>query len=183
MSFWGVGHLNIVQNNGPVGVVVSFGSQATFFEGARILGHGDVGIDVYGNSQAYFHGDNKIQGNGTDQDPARAGLRIDGNSEAFLRGGEISQNGGPALGLMNSSLDFANLSFRRNLGGNIYCDSSTYMDSDLTKSQATPAQGIVCQTPHYFGRHHDYQMAPPMLPDWSKQKARHDYYQKLIAKP
>lgn len=176
------GQLNIIQNNGPVGVVVSYGSQATFFEGIRIFGHTEVGVDVYGHSQAYFHGDDKIDGNGTGQAASRAGLRIDGDSEGLLRGSEFSQNGGPGiLALVNSSVDFAKLVFGQNQGGSVVCDSSSYMASDLSKSQQNPANGISCQTPHNFGNHRDYKMAAPHVPDVTKFKARHNYYQNLIA--
>jgi hypothetical protein len=177
------GQLNIIQNNGPVGVVVSYGSQATFFEGVRVLNHTEVGVDVYGHSQAYFHGDNKIDWNATGSAPSRAGLRVDGDSETLLRGSEFSNNGGPAiLALVNSSVDFANLVFGQNQGGSVVCDSSSYMASDLTKPQQNPSHGIYCQSPHNFGNHRDYTMGAPHIPDVSRLKARHDYYQKLIAK-
>lgn len=176
------GQLNIIQNNGPVGVVVSYGSQATFFEGARILNNTEVGVDVYGHSQAYFHGDDKVDGNGTGPVASRAGLRIDGDSEALLRGSEFSQNGGPAiLALVNSSVDFANVVFGQNQGGSVVCDSSSYMASDLSKSQQNPAHGISCQTPHNFGNHRHYKMAAPHVPDVTRLKAQHNYYQQLIA--
>jgi hypothetical protein len=176
------GQLNILQNNGPVGVVVSYGSQATFFESARILNHSEVGVDVYGHSQAYFSGDNKIQFNATGSAPSRAGLRVDGDSEALLRDGEISQNSGPGiLALVNSSVDFADLVFGQNEGGSVVCDSTSYMASDLSKSQQNPSHGIICQTPHNFGNHRNYKMAAPHVHDVTKLKAQHNYYQNLIA--
>ena len=184
-SFWGGnyvnGYPNILQNNGPVGVVVSYGSQATFYDSAQILNHTEVGVDVYGNSQAYFNLSNTLQGNGTNTNfTERAGLRVDGNSEAYLRGAKFLQNGGPAiLNLVNSSVDFAGLTFTQNSGGKVFCDSTSYMLTDLPKSQQNPAHGVACETPHSMGNHRSYAMSAPHMPDLSKLKAKHDYHVNL----
>jgi len=72
-----------------------------------ISDHASAGIDIYANSQAYFFGANKIQRNGGDAGPRSAAIRVDGNSEAFLRGGEVANNTGPGLlVLVNSSVAF-----------------------------------------------------------------------------
>jgi hypothetical protein len=163
-------------------VTVFRGSQATFWEGARILNHSDVGVDVFDNGQAFFAGDYIIQGNATSTDPTRAALRVDGNSQASLEGGQILQNGGPGiLVLVNSSVDFSKLVFGSNAGGLVVCDSSAYMVSDLSPAQANPSSGIMCRTPHNLGNHQRHRMAAPHVPDWSKQKARHNFYQKVLA--
>jgi parallel beta helix pectate lyase-like protein len=108
ISFWFAGYPNVIHSNGPVGVLVGFGSQATFFNSAQITGHSSAGVDVYANSQAYFSGANVVQSNGSSGDSRSAGIRVDGNSEAFLRGGDVSQNVGPGvLALINSSADFS----------------------------------------------------------------------------
>jgi len=91
----------------PVGVAVGVGSQATFFNSAQISGHTSAGVDLYANAQAISWA--RIPCKATDPAEMRQrGIRIDGNSQALLRGGQISGNAGPGvLVLVNSSADFA----------------------------------------------------------------------------
>jgi hypothetical protein len=172
----------LIQSNGSTGVSAAFGSQLTFYTGdagVQILNHKDVGIDVYANSQAYFYGDTTITHNGFSSNPSRAGLRIDGNSEAFLRGADISQNGGPGiLVLVSSSVDFSGVTFRSNGNGPIVCDSSAYMITDLTGTSAYPGASLPCKVPHNLGNHRHYDTAIH-VPDWSHSKAMEDKYSKL----
>ena len=104
--------LDIVRNNGPFGVSAGVGTQVTL-AGATITGHTGPAVDVYGHSQLLvnqFPGfpASQIMNNGTAGDPLSGAIRVDGNSEALLRGANISQNNGPAiLALVNSSVDFA----------------------------------------------------------------------------
>jgi hypothetical protein len=182
ISFWFGGQQNIIQGNGPVGVLAGLGSQVTFFNSAQISGHSSAGVDLYANSQAYFSGANTVQGNGSSADPRSAGVRVDGNSEAFVRGGQISGNVGPALlALVNSSVDFSGVSFSSN-GGVITCDSSSTMVSDLAGPNSTPSAGVLCRTPHGLGNR-QVTKTQPAMPDWSAQKAQHDRYAKLAVKP
>jgi hypothetical protein len=181
ISFWFGGQQNIIQGNGPVGVLAGLGSQVTFFNSAQISGHSSAAVDLYANSQAYFFGANTVQGNGSSTDARSAGIVVDGNSEAFLRGGQISGNTGPALlALVNSSVDFAGVSFSGN-GRVISCDSSSVMVSDLTRPESTPAEGVVCRMPHALGGRH-VAKTPPQVPDWSEYKAQHDRYAQLAVK-
>lgn len=181
ISFWFGGQQNIIQNNGPVGVLAGLGSQVTFFNSAIVSGHSSAGVDLYANSQAYLFGANTVQGNGSSSDPRSAAIRVDGNSEAFLRGGTISGNSGPAmLLLVNSSADFSGVSFSGN-GGVIACDSSSTMVSDLTGPSTTPPAGVSCRTPHGLGGR-QVTKSQPLVPDWSAQKAQHDRYAKLAVK-
>jgi hypothetical protein len=181
ISFWFGGQQNIIQNNGPVGVLAGLGSQVTFFNSAQITGHTSAGVDLYGKSQAYFSGTNLVQANGSNSDPRSAGVRIDGNSEAFLRGGQISGNLGPALlALVNSSADFSGVAFGGNVGI-ISCDSSSTMVSDLAQPNLTPPAGVSCRTPHGLGGR-QIAKAQPAAPDWSAQKAQHDRYARLAVK-
>lgn len=172
----------IIQSNGSTGISAAFGSQLTFFAGdagVQILNHADVGVDVYANSQAFFHGDNKIVHNGFGSDPSRAGLRIDGNSEAFLRGGQILQNGGPGiLALVNSSVDFSGVTFQSNGNGPIVCDSSAYMVSDLINKNGA---SVPCKVPHNLGNHRHFDTAIH-VPDWSRNRAIADKYRKLASR-
>ena len=181
ISFWDGGQPDIIQNNGPVGVLAGFGSQVTFFNSSQISGHSSAGVDLYANSQAYFFGANTVQGNGSGADARSAGIRVDGNSEAFLRGGQVFGNSGPGvLVLVNSSADFSGVSFSGN-NGVISCDSSSTMVSDLAGPNSTPPAGVSCRTPHGLGGR-QITKTPPIAPDWSAHKAQHDKYAKLAVK-
>jgi hypothetical protein len=189
ISFYSLGQPNLVQGNGPVGVSVGLGSQATFYDitgafNAQITDHASAGVDIYGNSQAYFNGANQVLRNGTVSDPRSAGIRVDGNSGVLLRGGQVAQNYGPGiLALVNSSADFTGVTFAGNAGGEIIdCDSSSWMVSDLTRSSsALAAAGVACRTPHALGNRNVLKSLPT-TPDWSAHKARYDKYAKLAVK-
>jgi len=189
ISFFSLGPPNVIQGNGPVGVSVGLGSQVTFYDlsgpvNAEISGHTSAGVDVYSNGQAYFNGANQILQNGTVSDPRSAGIRVDGNSEVLLRGSQITQNNGPGiLVLVNSSADFAGVTFAGNLKGEIItCDSSSWMVSDLTNAASSflPA-GVTCRTPHALGNRVVFKAAPT-IPDWSEFKALFNKYAKLAVK-
>jgi hypothetical protein len=186
ISFFSLGQPNLIQGNGPVGVSVGLGSQATFADvtgplGVQISGHSSAGVDLFANSQAFFLGANVVQGNGSSADARSAGIRVDGNSEAFLRGGQVSENSGPGvLVLVNSSADFAGVSFSGNTEV-ITCDSSSTMVSDLPRANSTPAAGVSCRTPHALGGR-QITKTQPAVPDWSAHKAQHDRYAKLAVK-
>lgn len=182
ISFWSIDQPNVIQNNGPVGVSAGFGSQVTFANssgslGAQISGHSSAGVDLYANSQAYFLGINQVAGNGTLADPRSAGIRVDGNSEAFFRGGQVAHNNGPGiLALVNSSVDFAGVTFTGNAGGEIIdCDSSSWMISDLALPNRVPPAGVVCRTPHGLGNR-TISKTEPLIPDWTAQKVRLNKY-------
>jgi hypothetical protein len=170
ISFWNGGSQTLIQNNGPVGVTAGFGSQVTFFNDVEVSGHSGPALDLYGHSQGYLFGANNLHNNGAAGDPRSAAVRVDGNSEAFLRGGNISQNIGPAiLALVNSSVDFTGVSFSSNPGGIISCDTSAYMVSDLASGFST-APGVSCRMPHSLGNR-SFTKLQPAVPDWSALKA------------
>ena len=170
ISFWNGGWPSYIQNNGPVGITAGFHSQVTLFNDVEISGHTGPAVDLYASSQAYLFGANNLHNNGAAGDPRSAGILVDGNSEAFLRGGTITQTTGAGiLALVNSSVDLTGVTFGSNSGGNIECDSSAYMVSDLTVGTAF-AQGVACRTPHALGNHAIHKL-PPALPDWSGPKA------------
>jgi hypothetical protein len=189
ISFWSIGQPNEIQTNGPVGVLAGFGSQVTFADisgplAALITDHTSAGVDLYANSQAYFLGANQVLRNGTLTNPRSAGIRVDGNSEVFLRGGQVAQNYGPGiLALVNSSADFTGVTFAGNAGGEIIdCDSSSWMVSDLTRSSsALAAAGVACRIPHALGNRDGFKSLPT-TPDWSAHKAQYDKYAKLAVK-
>lgn len=170
VSFFNFGSQTYIQNNGPFGVSAGFGSQVTLYGGVEISGHSGPALDLYANSQGNVSGTNNLHNNGAASDPRSAAVRVDGNSEAFLRGGNISQNIGPAiLALVNSSADFTGVSFSSNTGGVISCDTSAYMVSDLASGFST-APGVSCRMPHSLGNR-SFTKLQPAAPDWSALKA------------
>ena len=181
-SFWNIeGFQSAIQGNGPVGISVGLGSQVTLFEGDNVSDHTSAGVEVYANSQANIFGANSIRGNGNSSDSRSAGIRVDGNSEALIRGGNVSQNGGPGiLALVNSSADFAGVTFSGNAGGIINCDSSATMISDLAPPNSTPP-GIRCKTPHGLGNRR-MNLAPPKTQDITRYKALQARYKKIATR-
>jgi hypothetical protein len=170
ISFWNGGQPTIIQGNGSAGVSAGFGSQVTFFNDVEVTGHSGPGLDLYANSQAYLFGGNNIHNNGNSGDPRSAGIRVDGNSQVLLRGGSVTQNGGPGiLVLVNSSADSTGATVQGNSGGVITCDSSSWMVSDLAKSNfSTP--DVSCRVPHSLGNRAVWK-AQPATPDWGAVKA------------
>jgi hypothetical protein len=132
---------------------------------------------LFGSSQLYATGANVLSQNGTASDPRSAAIRLDGNSEGFLRGGQIQGNQGPGiLALVGSSADFAGVTFTGNSGGIITCDSSAFMVSDL--SGAAASHGVSCHTPHALGNRHQL-AASPLIPDFTPLKNRQAQYRKM----
>jgi hypothetical protein len=183
ISFWSIqgSGPNIIRNNGPFGVEAGFGSQVTL-AGAQVTGHTGPGVDIYAHSQLYatsqISGLNatQIQNNATTAGPLSAAIRVDGNSEALLRGVTISQNSGPAiLALVNSSVDFAGNTFSGNAGV-INCDSTSTMVSDLAAVGRTPASGVVCTTAHTLGNR-SVSVPTPAVHDITGWKKMHAAYQ------
>jgi len=181
----GVWQSNIIDGNGPVGVAAGQGSQLTLWDGVQIINHPDAGVDVYADSQVFINGNNQITNNGTGSSstyPTRAGVRIDGNSEAYIRGGQISQNGGPGiLALVNSSIDLSGATLTSNLGGPIVCDSSAWLVSDQPNLLALFGPVLPCKVPNTFGPSPFPFSVPPMpVPDISRMKADEAKYQQLM---
>jgi len=179
-----IGH--VIDGNGPVGLSVGLGSQATIWNGVQISHHPDAGVDVYGHSQVFINGDYQITNNGTGPAstyPTHAGVRVDGNSEAYIRGGQISQNGGPGiLALVNSSIDLSGATLASNQGGSIVCDSSAWLVSDQPASSPSLGTVVPCRVPHSFGPRPVSFSEPAMrVPDISQMKAHEAKYQKLMS--
>jgi len=183
LSLWNCGqpYLSYVLSNGTVGISAGFGSQVTLYEDVQISGHTGSGVELYGKSQLNINGNNLISGNGTAGNPRSAGIVVDGNSEAYLRGGQVTSNQGPGiLALVNSSADFTGATFTGNSGGIITCDSSSYMASDLSTGLGNPSAGILCTTPHSRGNRRGGFFAPT-VPDSSALKGRVALYQKMAS--
>jgi hypothetical protein len=115
-------------------------------------------------------------------DPLSAAIRVDGNSQALLRGGDISQNIGPALlALVNSSVDFTGVNFSGNTSGIITCDSTATMISDLARPETTPAAGVRCKTPHAL-RNRRVTKAQTSAPDLTAYRALQAKYRKVATR-
>lgn len=184
VSFWTVsgGFPNVIQSNGPFGVSAGFGSQVTFWDGTQISDHSGPGVDIYANSQAYFYGQNRVFRNGTSTDHLSAGVRVDGNSEVLMRGGEVSLNNGPGvLALVNSSADFTGVTFSGNSDGIIACDSTATMISDLSGPNSTPSAGVRCRSAHSLGNRL-VSKTRPVVPDMSLYKAQQARYKRIFTK-
>jgi hypothetical protein len=106
LSIWSCGTPGdiLVANNGPVGLNIGMESAAALYGDVVISGHSGPGVALYAAGQLYMFGTYAISNNGNSSDPRSAGVVIDGNSEAYLRGGTLSANQGPGiLALVNSS--------------------------------------------------------------------------------
>jgi hypothetical protein len=184
VSIWGCGPLgdNVVKDNGPVGIEVGMESQLALYTNVVISGHTAAGIDMYGGAQLYMNGSNLISQNGSSGHSRSAGVVVDGNSEAYMRGGTISTNQGPGiLVLVNSSVDSVGATFPDNSGGIITCDSSAYLVSDLLPANGTASPGIECRTPHHLGNG-DRLATVPVAPDFTPQKNQAARYKKFASR-
>jgi hypothetical protein len=169
-----------VLDNGPVGISAGFGSQVTLDDSVQVSGHTGSGVELYGHSQLNVNGSNNtISNNGTTGNLRSAGIVVDGNSEAYLRGGQISSNHGPGiLALVNSSADFTGATFAENSGGIITCDSSSYVVRDLSTEMGNSSRVIHCTTPHNLGNRHGSSYRPS-IPDSTALKMRVAQYRKI----
>ena len=166
-----------IVGNGGAGLTAGFGSQVTLADIVQITGHAGPAVDLFGSSQLYATGANVLSQNGTASDPRSAAIRLDGNSEGFLRGGQIQGNQGPGiLALVGSTADFTGVTFTGNSGGIITCDSSAFMVSDL--SGAAGGHGVSCHTPHALGNRHQL-AASQLIPDFTPLKNRQALYRKM----
>lgn len=173
---------NIIKDNGPVGVELGMGSELALYTNVVISGHSEAGIDMYGGAQLYMYGTNLVSQNGTSGNARSAGVVVDGNSEAYLRGGTISTNEGPGiLALVNSSVDSVGATFPDNTRGMITCDSSAYLVSDLLSVHGNPPRAIECRTPHHLGNG-DRAAATPVAPDFTPQKNQAAQYKKFASR-
>jgi hypothetical protein len=143
-------------------------------------------VDVYAHSQLFASSDlaglvgNEIARNGSASDPMSAAIRVDGNSQAELRGGVVSQTIGPAiLALANSSVDFAGVSFTANSGGVISCDSTSIAIGDLATALTTMAGGVGCKSPHTPMSHHARRVQTTTS-DVARYKAMQEDYRKAV---
>jgi len=181
VSIWTCGnpaYQSSITNNGPVGISAGLGSQVTLYDNAQITGHTGPGVELYGNSQLRTFSANLISNNGSAGDPRSAGIVVDGNSEAYLRGGTITTNHGPGiLVLVNSSVDSVGATFSGNTGGNFTCDSSSYGVSDVIPPNGASAG---CRSPHNLGNRRGLTAAPAQ-PNLNAGKSQAALYKKFAS--
>ncbi len=155
----------------------------TLYENAQISGHSGPGVELWGKSQLNVSGANLISQNGTASDPRSAGIVVDGNSEAYLRGGQISSNVGPGmLVLVNSSADSTGATFTGNSNGIITCDSSAYWVSDLASTAWNQGAGMNCRVPHSLGNRRGLSSGRPAIPDFTAANSKHAWYKSVATK-
>jgi hypothetical protein len=144
-----------IQGNGPYGIYAAYGSQVTVIGDTQIVDHTIAGVDVFSGSEANIWGTgNQIMRNGTGLDAGRAGIRVDGNSQAYVHDTTIAQNGGPGIfAVVNSSVDAGNDSIVSNAGGAVGCDGTSVLKSDLTPAVLGPANACRAGSGPGFQRH------------------------------
>jgi hypothetical protein len=126
----------------------------------------------------YANGKNQFVRNATGTELLRSGLRVDGNSEAYFRGGQFLQNGGPAItALVNSSIDLTGATFQGNGGGILTCDLTSVTVGDLAP-QFGNSPAVRCRAAHNFGSMGRF-FAPPHVPDLSRYQGMHDRWRKF----
>lgn len=161
-----------------MGISAGLGSQVTLYDNAQISGHSGPGVELYGNSQLRVFSANLISQNGSASDPRSAGIVVDGNSEAYLRGGTITMNQGPGiLVLVNSSADSLGATFSDNSRGSLTCDSSAYAVSDLL-----PPAGNACREPHHLGNRRGLTATPLVKPDSTALKNKLAQYKAFASR-
>jgi hypothetical protein len=170
----------LIATNSPVGISLGFASQLTVIGGTQINEHSSTGIDVFANSQANIYGDNLITHIGSSMDPGKAAVRVDGNSELYLRNGTIAQNSAPAIiAVVNSSVDAVGVSFNSNAGPNFVCDSSATIAGDMKPASLGSANS--CKIVDSPGWNHRYS-APGSAPEWRGNKGMSDRFKAASSK-
>ena len=166
-----------ILSNGPVGISAGLGSQVTLDANAQISGHTGPGVELWGKSQLNVFGANQISQNGTAGAPRSAGVVVDGNSEAYLRGGQISSNMGPGLlVLVNSSVDATGATVTGNSSGIITCDSSAFWVSNLASAKTD------CRVPHSLGNRRGPSSRSSAIPDYTAANQKHAWYKSVATK-
>ena len=180
-------YTNIVDGNGAIGISVGLGSQLELDNHTQITNHPDAGIDIYTRSGTYIVYGVQITNNGTGPSstyPMHAGVRIDGNSEAYISGSQITQNGGPGiLALVNSSVELSGDTLTSNAAGPIQCDSSSWMVTDQ-QSFPMPMQfgfAVPCAVPNNNYGPRPHANLPEPVFDNTQFLADEANYQKLIS--
>lgn len=172
----------LIATNYSTGISAGFGSQLTIFGGTQIVEHATVGVDLYGKSQADIYGENNlITRIGSGMEPGKAAIRVDGNSELYLRNATITQNTASGImALVNSSVDAVGISFSSNAGANFVCDGSATISGDMTPASLGAAN--TCRVSGIPGLLHRFHAPTGAPPDWHAQKAASDRFKAFASR-
>jgi hypothetical protein len=177
LSLWNcdTGHKHLIESNGPVGITLGLGSEATISYEVQISGHKGPAVAVTSHSVLYAAGPDVFSHNGASDISKGAGIAVSGNSHAFLQGGQIASTPGPAvLAQLGSTVNLSQMTFTANVGGVIECDGSSYMSTDVTHANAQ------CQTPSTAPAP-AMQTAPHSPPDTTAIRNRQAQYRRLAS--
>jgi len=139
LSLWNcdTGHKHLIQSNGPVGITLGLGAEATISYEVQISGHKGPAIAVTSGSTLFAAGPDTISQNGSSEISKGAAISLAGNSHAFLEGATISSTPGPAiLAELGSTVNLSQMTFTGDAGGSIECDNSSYMWTDVMPANA-----------------------------------------------
>jgi hypothetical protein len=138
-SLWncGTGHKHEIESNGPMGISIGLGGEATITYEVLIKGHKGPAVAVTSNSVLYAAGPDEFSQNGAADVSDGAAIVVSGNSHALMEGATIASAPGPAiLAELGSTVNLSKMTFIANTGGPIQCDSSSYMWTDVTHANA-----------------------------------------------
>jgi hypothetical protein len=139
LSLWNcdAGHKHRIQSNGPVGISMGLGAEATISYEVQISGHKGPAVAVTSGSTLFAAGPDAISQNGSAEISKGAAIAVTGNAHAFLEGATISSTPGPAiLAELGSTVNLSQMTFTGNAGGAIQCDNSSFMWTDVTLASA-----------------------------------------------
>lgn len=175
LSLWncGTGHKHQIESNGPVGISVGLGAEATIVNEVQITGHKGPAVTVASNSVLYAAGPDEVSRNGASDISSGAAIVVSGNSHAFLEGATIASTPGPAiLAELGSTVNLVQMTFTADTGGVIRCDSSSSMWTDVTHPNPECKVPSLAQPPAI-------QVAPHNLPDRTTLRERQTHYRRL----
>jgi hypothetical protein len=139
LSLWncGAGYKHEIESNGPVGISVGSGGEATAGAEVLITGHKGPAVAVASNGVLYAAGSAVFSKNGAASVASGAGIAVSGNGHAYLQGATISSTPGPAiLAQLGSTVQLSKMTFASNSGGVIQCDSTSFLWTDVTHANA-----------------------------------------------
>lgn len=177
LSLWNcdMGHKHLIESNGPVGISMGLGAQATITYEVQISGHKGPAVAVNSHSVLYAAGPDMFLQNGAADISKGAAIAVAGNSHAYLQGGQIESTPGPAiLAQLGSTVQLSQMTFTGDTGGVIECDSSSFMATDVTHANAQ------CQT----ASQPQVRVAPTAthtLPDMTAILSRQAQYRRLAS--
>jgi len=178
-------YAHTIESNGPVGILVGLGGEATIETEVQISGHQGPAVSVGSNSVFYSLGPVIYSQNGSPGVSRGAAIDVSAGSHAVFSGGQVSATIGPAiLAELGSTVNFSGMTFTGVGGGVIQCDSTSYMWTDLTGTNQGRSMGCTVPSPAHG---QPIQHLQPMLqlqrtmPDRRVIMARQAEYRRLAS--